>query len=120
MLQNQIISLLESRLKATSPLIKKYSCTLLVEAFRQRPRMLGRGGPHYSRTLWYWVARLETHAGEAKGIVDEEKYRVWPIYMAGSAHAFERRRMSLFQILAKWHDALSAYRGHVYRGARHA
>ena len=56
--------------------------------------------PHYARTLWHWVDRLETNAVEAKKLVGEEKYRIWQIYMAGSAHAFERGWMSLFQILA--------------------
>lgn len=56
--------------------------------------------PHYARTLWHWVDRLEANAEEAKKLVGEEKYRVWQIYMAGSAHAFERGWMSLFQILA--------------------
>lgn len=56
--------------------------------------------PHYARTLWHWVERLEANAAEAKRLVGEEKFRIWQIYMAGSAHAFERGWMSLFQILA--------------------
>lgn len=56
--------------------------------------------PHYARTLWHWVDRLEAHANAARKIVGEERYRIWQIYMAGSAHAFERGWMSLFQILA--------------------
>ena len=32
--------------------------------------------------------------------VGEEKYRVWRIYLAGSAHAFERGWLSLWQLLA--------------------
>lgn len=56
--------------------------------------------PHYARTLWHWVDRLESNMARAKQIVGEEKYRIWQIYMAGSAHAFERGWMSLFQILA--------------------
>jgi cyclopropane-fatty-acyl-phospholipid synthase len=55
--------------------------------------------PHYARTLWHWVDRLEDRAQQAKEIVGEEKYRIWQIYMAGSAHAFERGWMSIFQIL---------------------
>lgn len=55
--------------------------------------------PHYARTLWHWVDRLEAHETQAKEIVGEEKYRIWQIYMAGSAHAFERGWMSIFQIL---------------------
>lgn len=56
--------------------------------------------PHYARTLWHWVDKLEANMARAKQIVGEEKYRIWQIYMAGSAHAFERGWMSLFQILA--------------------
>lgn len=56
--------------------------------------------PHYARTLWYWVDRLEASKEQAIKIVGEEKYRVWQIYMAGSAHAFERGWMSIFQVLA--------------------
>ncbi len=55
--------------------------------------------PHYARTLWHWVDRLEAHEAQAKEMVGEEKYRIWQIYMAGSAHAFERGWMSIFQIL---------------------
>lgn len=56
--------------------------------------------PHYARTLWHWVDRLETHAEEARKLVGEERFRIWQIYMAGSAHAFEHGWMSLFQVLA--------------------
>ena len=30
----------------------------------------------------------------------EKIYRIWRIYMAGSAHAFERGWMSIYQVLA--------------------
>ena len=36
----------------------------------------------------------------ARAEVGEEKYRVWRIYLAGSAHAFDRGWLSLWQILA--------------------
>ncbi len=55
--------------------------------------------PHYARTLWHWVKRLETNAARAREIVGEKRYRIWRIYMAGSAHAFDRGWISLFQIL---------------------
>jgi cyclopropane-fatty-acyl-phospholipid synthase len=54
---------------------------------------------HYARTLWHWVDRLESHADEARKEVGEERYRVWRIYMAGSAHAFDRGWLSLWQLL---------------------
>lgn len=56
--------------------------------------------PHYARTLWHWVDRLEANTDEARRIIGEKKFRIWRIYMAGSAHAFSRGWMSLFQILA--------------------
>jgi cyclopropane-fatty-acyl-phospholipid synthase len=55
---------------------------------------------HYAKTLWNWVDRLEHHADEARAEVGEERYRVWRIYMAGSAHAFDRGWLSLWQLLA--------------------
>jgi cyclopropane-fatty-acyl-phospholipid synthase len=56
--------------------------------------------PHYARTLWHWVDRLEARAGEARRLVGETRYRVWRIYMAGSAHAFARGWISIHQVLA--------------------
>jgi cyclopropane-fatty-acyl-phospholipid synthase len=55
---------------------------------------------HYARTLWHWVERLEANADAARREVGEEKFRVWRIYLAGSAHAFDRGWLSLFQLLA--------------------
>jgi cyclopropane-fatty-acyl-phospholipid synthase len=55
---------------------------------------------HYARTLGYWVDRLEANADAARQEVGEEKFRVWRIYLAGSAHAFERGWLSIFQLLA--------------------
>jgi cyclopropane-fatty-acyl-phospholipid synthase len=55
---------------------------------------------HYARTLWQWLERLEKHADAARREVGEEKFRVWRIYLAGSAHAFDRGWLSIFQLLA--------------------
>jgi cyclopropane-fatty-acyl-phospholipid synthase len=54
---------------------------------------------HYAKTLWHWTERLEANAAAARAEVGEERYRVWRIYMAGSAHAFERGWLSLWQVL---------------------
>ena len=75
--------------------------------------------PHYANTLWHWVERLEARQREAKNLIGEKKFRIWHIYMGGSAHAFERGWMSLFQILAgKPHsDGSMSYpftRDHIY------
>ena len=55
---------------------------------------------HYARTLAHWVDRLEANADAARREVGEEKFRIWRIYLAGSAHAFERGWLSIFQVLA--------------------
>ena len=54
---------------------------------------------HYAKTLWEWVRRLDARQEEARKIVGEKMYRIWRIYMAGSAHAFDRGWISIFQIL---------------------
>ncbi|HQT29678.1 MAG TPA: cyclopropane-fatty-acyl-phospholipid synthase family protein [Thiobacillus sp.] len=56
--------------------------------------------PHYAHTLWHWVTRLEQHADEARRLIGEQKYRIWRIYMGGSAYAFEHDWMELWQVLA--------------------
>ena len=55
---------------------------------------------HYAKTLWTWVDRLESREEEARHEVGDERYRIWRIYMAGSAHAFDRGWLSLWQLLA--------------------
>ncbi len=55
---------------------------------------------HYARTLWHWVERLEANAEAARAEVGDARYRIWRIYMAGSAHAFDRGWLSLWQVLA--------------------
>jgi cyclopropane-fatty-acyl-phospholipid synthase len=54
---------------------------------------------HYALTLSHWVRRLEAKATEAKKIVKEVKYRIWRLYMAGSAHGFISGRLNVYQVL---------------------
>ena len=56
--------------------------------------------PHYGRTLWHWVARLQDKAAEARAMIGEKKYRIWRIYMAGAAHSFDQGWLELWQVLA--------------------
>ena len=55
---------------------------------------------HYARTLWHWTDRLEANTEAARREVGEERFRVWRIYLAGSAHAFDRGWLSIYQLLA--------------------
>jgi cyclopropane-fatty-acyl-phospholipid synthase len=54
---------------------------------------------HYTRTLRQWVRRLESHYDDARRITSETVYRIWRIYMAGSAWAFAKGRVNLYQVL---------------------
>lgn len=54
---------------------------------------------HYALTLRHWVKRLEERAEEAVTATNEATFRVWRLYMAGSAHGFDRGRMNLYQAL---------------------
>lgn len=57
---------------------------------------------HYATTLRHWGTRLAAHEAEATRLVGAETYRVWRLYMAGSAYNFARERVSVFQsLLAK-------------------
>jgi cyclopropane-fatty-acyl-phospholipid synthase len=56
--------------------------------------------PHYGKTLCHWVTRLEQNTESACQLIGEHKYRVWRVYLAGSAHAFDRGWLELWQVLA--------------------
>ncbi|HXP92805.1 MAG TPA: cyclopropane-fatty-acyl-phospholipid synthase family protein [Candidatus Binatia bacterium] len=75
---------------------------------------------HYARTLREWVANLEARHDEVVRLTDERTYRIWRLYMAGSAQGFNRGRMGLFQTLFAKADAegrggVSATRRDLYR-----
>jgi cyclopropane-fatty-acyl-phospholipid synthase len=63
---------------------------------------------HYALTLRHWVRRLEAQEREAVRLVGEFTYRVWRLYMAGSAHGFRSGRMGVIQTLLAKPDAGSA------------
>ena len=57
---------------------------------------------HYALTLRHWVERLESNAARARQITNEQTYRIWRLYMAGSAYGFAVGRLNLYQsLLAK-------------------
>lgn len=57
--------------------------------------------PHYAITLRHWVNRLDAQSEKAIRLVGERTYRVWRIYMTGSALQFEQGAISIYQILAE-------------------
>ena len=54
---------------------------------------------HYALTLRCWVRRLENHRDEALRYVDEVTYRVWRLFMSGSAYGFESGGHNVYQTL---------------------
>ena len=54
---------------------------------------------HYAHTLHHWLRRLEACHIEALRFVDEATYRVWRLYIAGSAHGFRRGHIAVYQTL---------------------
>jgi cyclopropane-fatty-acyl-phospholipid synthase len=56
---------------------------------------------HYARTLGAWAERFESNAEQAKQLVDDEKFRIWRVYLAGCAYAFENDDVSIYQIVCR-------------------
>ncbi|MFE6619604.1 class I SAM-dependent methyltransferase [Streptomyces sp. NPDC057740] len=55
---------------------------------------------HYALTLRRWVECLEADWGRAVKLTGPGRARVWRLYMAASALAFERNRIGVNQVLA--------------------
>jgi cyclopropane-fatty-acyl-phospholipid synthase len=55
---------------------------------------------HYALTCRAWVANLEARWADAVRVVPPARARVWRLYVAGAALAFERRRIGVDQIVA--------------------
>jgi cyclopropane-fatty-acyl-phospholipid synthase len=54
---------------------------------------------HYALTCRSWVDRLERRREEAVRAVGEGTWRAWRLYLAGSAHDFERAGIGVYQAL---------------------
>ncbi len=56
--------------------------------------------PHYPRTLLRWVDRLQEAEAEAVAAAGAERYRIWRMFLAGMAYAFDAGWMGVAQVLA--------------------
>jgi cyclopropane-fatty-acyl-phospholipid synthase len=54
---------------------------------------------HYEQTLRMWVANLQKNIHSVLKTVSERTYRIWLLYMAGSAYAFQQGNIELYQVL---------------------
>lgn len=56
--------------------------------------------PHYARTVTLWGDRLEANRAGVTAAGGAERYRISRVYLAGMTHAFDRRWLSVVQIVA--------------------
>ena len=54
---------------------------------------------HYARTCALWAENFEANSGRIRSLVDERRYRIWRVYLAGCAHAFRHDWISLNQVV---------------------
>jgi cyclopropane-fatty-acyl-phospholipid synthase len=56
---------------------------------------------HYQRTTQLWSDAFEANAERIRPLVDEKRWRIWRIYLAGSAWAFEHDEVAIYQVLCR-------------------
>ncbi|MDP3835203.1 MAG: cyclopropane-fatty-acyl-phospholipid synthase family protein [Hydrogenophaga sp.] len=56
---------------------------------------------HYMRTTQLWSEAFEAHTAQIKPLVDEKRWRIWRIYLAGCAWAFEHDEVSIYQVICR-------------------
>jgi cyclopropane-fatty-acyl-phospholipid synthase len=54
---------------------------------------------HYARTCGIWADNFEKHASAIRQTTDDRHFRIWHVYLAGSAYAFANDWISLYQVL---------------------
>ncbi len=54
---------------------------------------------HYMRTTQLWSQAFEANAEKLRAMVDERRWRIWRIYLAGCQWAFDNDEISLYQVL---------------------
>ncbi len=73
---------------------------------------------HYAKTCAIWADNFEAKADEIKKIIDEKRFRIWRVYLAGSAHGFNQDWISLYQVVCgksnRPADALPQSRRYIY------
>jgi cyclopropane-fatty-acyl-phospholipid synthase len=54
---------------------------------------------HYAQTCALWAENFENNSKQIRAFIDERRYRIWRVYLAGCAHAFRNDWISLNQIV---------------------
>ncbi|MCR4346440.1 MAG: cyclopropane-fatty-acyl-phospholipid synthase family protein [Sulfuricaulis sp.] len=73
---------------------------------------------HYAKTLSIWADNFDRHSGLIQQEVDDEQFRIWRVYLAFCAHAFEHDDISVYQVLChqarRSADSLDWSRRYIY------
>lgn len=56
---------------------------------------------HYARTTALWSQAFEAAGDRLRSLVDERRWRIWRVYLAGCQWAFEHDEISLYQVLCR-------------------
>jgi len=54
---------------------------------------------HYARTCAAWTENFEANAERIRDLAGDKRFRIWHIYLAGCAYAFEQDWISLYQVV---------------------
>jgi len=54
---------------------------------------------HYAKTCALWAERFERFAPEIEKIAGPRRFRIWRVYLAGCAYAFDHDSISIYQVL---------------------
>jgi cyclopropane-fatty-acyl-phospholipid synthase len=54
---------------------------------------------HYAKTCSLWADNFEENADTIRQTIDDKRFRIWRVFLAGSAHAFTQDWISLYQIV---------------------
>ena len=80
-------------------LVTLSEATIAAEAAGFEVRDVENLREHYELTLRRWIDGLRKHEAELQNYVSEATYRIWLLYLAGSAAAFRRGDIAVYQIL---------------------
>ena len=80
-------------------LVTLSEATMAAEASGFEVRDVENLREHYELTLRRWVEGFRRHERELLNFVSETTFRIWLLYMAGSAAAFRRGDIAVYQVL---------------------
>lgn len=63
---------------------------------------------HYARTLKLWSERYEAQSMRLRPLVTEKTFRIWRVYLAACAYAFDVDNVAIYQVLCQKDRRLSS------------